>query len=62
MVSHIAIEVAVVGGGVLVGWLMGELSQGVRKKKTPYMGLFYFNKVSWTPSPRLPKMEINHVF
>ena len=35
---------------------------GVCKKKIPYTGLFYFDKVSWSlpPSPILPKKEINH--
>jgi hypothetical protein len=38
--------------------------QGVCRKKSPYTGLFYFDKDSWTPppSPSLPKKEINHVF
>jgi len=38
-------------------WVSGYLQidgiQGVRKKKTPYTGLFYFHKVSWTPPPPL---------
>ena len=36
--------------------------QGVCKKKIPYTGLFYFDKVSWSlpPSPILPKKEINY--
>ncbi|KIK01805.1 hypothetical protein K443DRAFT_548088 [Laccaria amethystina LaAM-08-1] len=44
--------------------LEARLSQGVCTKKSPYTGLFYFDKDSWTPppSPSLPKKEINHVF
>ena len=33
--------------------------QEVRKKKTWYTGLYYFDKASWSPpSPILPKKEI----
>jgi hypothetical protein len=41
---------------------LGE--QGVCRKKTPYTGLFYFDKDSGTPPPSLslPKKKINHVF
>ena len=46
------------------GWSSRESSsqiQGVRKKKFPYTGLFYFNKFSSSPPlPILPKKEINH--